>query len=267
MKEILSQKRQKLAKLLSVTNGIITINDAQNTFLISREKARYLLLSLAKYGWLKPIKSGVYVPVPLEASSQDHTAEDSLVVGNHLFSPCYIGGWTAANFWGFTDQLFLKVWIMTEKAVHHKEREIQQHKFVLKQINKDYQYGLTFKWVDNNKIFYSDPHKTVIDFANFVNDFGIRAFLDVLTEYISSEHKDLDSLFEYAFKAQNKTVFKRIGFAMEQLYPTETRFLNDCMANISKGYSNFASSLICDRFIRRWQLKVPAAFLKDMKND
>ncbi len=86
MKGALSHKRQKLAQLLSATNGIITINDAQNTFLIPREKARYLLLSLAKYGWLKPIKSGVYVPVPLEASRQDHTAEDPFVVGNHLFN-------------------------------------------------------------------------------------------------------------------------------------------------------------------------------------
>ncbi len=156
---------------------------------------------------------------------------------------------------------------MTEKPVHHKERQLQQHKFVLKQISKEYQYGLTLKWVDNNKVFYSDPHKTVVDFANFINDFGSRAFLDILAEYIRSEYKDLDILLEYAFKAQNKTVFKRIGFVMEQLQPTETSFLNDCMANISKGYSNFASALVCDRFIHRWQLKVPSAFLKEMKND
>ena len=32
--------------------------------------------------------------------------EDPLVIAEKLFSPCYVGGWSAAEYWGITEQIF-----------------------------------------------------------------------------------------------------------------------------------------------------------------
>lgn len=266
MSQKFSSSRQKITKLMSSTNGLITIDDAQRIFQISRQKARQILLSLAKSGWLKMIKSGLYAPVPLETADTTLSEESPYIVANQLFSPCYMGGWTAANFWGFTDQLFIKTWVMTTKNVRRKIVKVTNHQFILRHISNSYNYGFASEWVQNNKILFSDPHKTLIDFANFTHEFGSMALIDIFHSYMKSEHIDLNHVKIYAQASGNKTIFKRLGFLMETYYPHEKDFINFCSLHISKGYSSFSSTSSCNRIIRRWKLKIPL-LLENQKYD
>lgn len=261
MKGFSAKKRQKLAELLSVTNGIITIDDAEKCLSLSREQARFLLWQYAQSGWLKSIKSGTYVPVSLETTDSNFTGEDPLLIAQHVFNPCYISGWSAASFWGFTDQLFLKNWVFTTQNVPSHQKSIQEHVFLLKHIPESYLYGLKTEWIQNNKIFYSDPHKTIIDFANFIEDYTLAGFLDVFQEYMQSDHKNLDHLLEYASLATNKTIFKRLGFVLEKFYPQEKISIEFCHQHISKGYSKISPASPCNHIVRRWNLRIPASLI------
>ena len=106
-----AERRKNLAYLLRSGKGAITIDAAAQTLGWEREKARAFLSSLNRSGWLKLIKAGVYIPVPLESDEPDLTGENEFVLANYLYESCYIGGWSAASFWGLTDQIFRKIWV------------------------------------------------------------------------------------------------------------------------------------------------------------
>ena len=252
-----SERRKHLARILAIGKGAITINDAAKTLNWDREKARLFLSSLNRSGWLKLIKYGVYVPVPLEADEPGLTSENELVLSNYLFGKCYIGGWSAASFWGLTDQLFRKVWVLTTNFVRKKEEIKSGHTYLLQHISNDYFFGLHTEWIGQDKVHLSDPHKTVIDFANFIDAYGLQSLIDVLTSYLHSEHKNLNVLLDYAHKANNRTLFKRIVFMLEKLAPDEEMAIYHCLENISKGPSKLSPKLSCEIYISKWKLKVP----------
>lgn len=257
IKGISAHKREVLATLLTISNGIITIDKAAAILNLPHEKAKKLLWSLSKSGWLRAMKSGVYVPVPLETNNPTHSRENPLVLAQQLFHPCYMGGWTAAAFWDFTDQLFRKKWVFTTQKVKQKEQNIQEHHFILTHINQEYFFGIYNNWEENNQIAISDPHKTIIDFAQFIDQLGLNAFFDTFESYLASSHKNLKKLIEYALKTNNRTLFKRIGFALEKFSPQDKEYIEQCQSYISKSYSKIATQLSCPRIIRKWYLKIP----------
>ena len=52
------------------------------------------------------VARGLYGPVPLEPERSDLLLEDSWPVAIGLYSPCCIGGWSAAEHWDLTEQIF-----------------------------------------------------------------------------------------------------------------------------------------------------------------
>lgn len=267
MKKERISSRQKVQALLARTNGLVKIDDAQEVLGVSREKASHILWRLAKQGWVRKLKDGLYRVVPLEASDGSLTDENPWMIANELFSPCYIGGWTAANFWGLTDQLFLKTWVMTTRPVHKKERSIAQHDYVLRQVKSTYLFGLKNEWIENNKILISDPHKTVLDFLSFPNDYTAQTMVEIFESYLRSEHKNIDIIAQYAQKIPNRTTLKRLGFLLELLAPDEKALIEYCHKNISKGYSSLSTQSPCTQTIPRWNLKVPERLKEPQEHD
>lgn len=257
MKKERTSSRQKVQALLASTNGLVTINDVQEIFEVPREKASHLLWRLTKQGWIRKLKGGLYRVVPLESSDASATDENPWMLANALFSPCYIGGWTAANFWGLTDQLFLKTWVMTTNPVHKKEKSIAQHDYILRQIKNAYFFGLKTEWFESNKIFISDPHKTLLDFLSFPNDYSAQTMVEIFESYLRSEYKNIEMLAQYVQKTPNRTTLKRLGFLLELLAPHEKNLIEFCHQNMSKGYSPLSTQSPCTRTISRWNLKIP----------
>lgn len=262
MKAISSDRRALLSMLLLNTKGVITISDAERILSLPRPKARYLLWSLARNKWLNAIKSGVYVPVPLE-SLDSFPIEDPLKLAGELFQESYIGGWDAASHWGLTDQLFLKTWVFTTQKVPHKVYHVKNYTFLLTFIRRDKLFGLKVEWRGDVKIWITNPTRTLVDFAQYIGDFGLMAFIDIVKSYLASEYRDINKLMTYIEKMGNRTLFKRIGFILEKLVPEEKEAIEICKRNMSKGYSKIAPNLGCPRIVRRWNLKIPEGFAID----
>jgi predicted transcriptional regulator of viral defense system len=257
-----AERRKNLAKLLSPGKGAITIDAAAQILGWEREKARVFLASLHRSGWLKLIKPGVFVPVPLESDEPDLTEENELVLATYLYGNCYIGGWSAASFWGLTDQIFVKTWVMTSQFVRKKQETKGGHVYLLRHIPETYFFGLHPEWIKQDKVGISDPHKTIIDFANFITAFDVQGLIDIFKEYLRSEHKDLKILMEYAALAQNRTIYKRLGFLLELHAPDESVYIQECLQNISKGPSQLSPNTSCDLYLKKWHLKVPQHLVK-----
>lgn len=256
-KRTLNSSRQKIQVLLSRTNGLITLADVQDSFNLDSVQASQLIYRLSKKGWVKKLKSGLYRVVSLESSDPSLTDENPWVIANQLFSPCYIGCWTAANFWGLTDQLFLDTWIVTTQKVFKRKKYVSNHQYLLRQVKESYFFGLKTEWIEGNKILISDPHKTVLDFLNFPNVFTSQSILDIFQAYLRSDGKNMDTLAQYAQKIENKSVLKRLGFLLELLSPESESLIQFCFEHKSKGISPLSTLSPCDSIVARWNLRVP----------
>jgi predicted transcriptional regulator of viral defense system len=70
---------------------------------LDRRAAAMKLGALARRGWLLRARRGLYLVLPLEAEpGKPMMVEDHWILAREAFSPCYIGGWSAAEHWGLT---------------------------------------------------------------------------------------------------------------------------------------------------------------------
>ena len=86
------RSRERLAALLRKRAGTVTPAEAAEILRIPGAKAARLLAAWARSGWMSRVRRGLYVPVPLEASTTEGPLDDPWLVATALFSPCYIGG-------------------------------------------------------------------------------------------------------------------------------------------------------------------------------
>ncbi|MFH1428248.1 MAG: type IV toxin-antitoxin system AbiEi family antitoxin [Candidatus Margulisiibacteriota bacterium] len=250
--------RETLSALLREGHGIITPSIAANILGISSQKANKILSNFYQNGWLHRVRNGVYIPIPIESATSDVVAESPWVIADYIFSPCYIGGWSAAEHWGLTEQIFNSVVICTPQKKHHKEEVISQTTFRIRTIPKDWLFGTKSVWINQVKIQVADPSRTIIDMLVFpCIGGGMRFIEEVFTQYCQSGHKDITRLMDYAARVGKGVLFKRLGFLLERVVPEEQESIRACRQSISSGYSKLDPALPADTLVTRWRLWVP----------
>ncbi len=253
-----SVSRIKLSKVLRISKGVINVDHVSETLNISNNEAGKLLSYWAKQGWLYRIKRGIYIPVPLESSDGEPAIEDPWIIADAAFSPCYIGGWTAAGYWDLTEQLFKSTCVITSQNKRKKEVTLGSVDFYIKTISSIELSGYKGVWRGQVKVNVSDPSKTIADMLDDIKlGGGIRPIMDILANYMKSTHKDLNRLIRYSEQIGNKTAYKRLGFLLERQFPSESDTIKLCHKKISSGYSKLDPDLESDTIVTRWKLKVP----------
>lgn len=261
LKGIGKLSRQRLSEVIRNCKGPFKAFDVSDCLQISKERARVMLSSWAKQGWLKRIRPGMYLPVELASESPEDILIDPWVIASQLYSPCYIGGWSACEYWGLTEQIFDKTLVLTSKRINGQEQKAGNFVFFIKKVSKSKIFGLKTIWKESIKVPISDPHKTIIDILDnpsFAG--GIRFASDILKEYLQSEHFNASLLLEYAFKMNNKTIFKRLGFLLSFFKIDQPDLIEACFKNISQGNTQIDPSLQGSRLIKKWGLWLPDHF-------
>ena len=263
-----SISRKRLAKVLRASGEIITPEKTAKILNITRGQSSLLLSCWNKQGRVKRVQRGLYIPIPLTAESRDVSPDNPSLIAMQLFAPCYIGGWSALEYWGMTEQLFHSVMVMTNKRPKSRNPKIDGMKFKLKTVSEKKFFGLKTVWMGKSKIQISDLSRTVADMLDDPQTGGgIRPVRDVFQNYLESENKDIGLLMQYCRKLKNKTAFKRLGLLLEMDAKEEIQAIKICKSNVSRGYSKLDPALNCSKIITRWKLSVPPSWLKDLKND
>ncbi len=261
------QEREKYSALLQGTRATISVAEAARILELESSQASMLLALYARKGWLKRIAYGVYIPVPLESDTSDIVAEEPFVIAEKLYSPCYIAGMNAANYWELTEQIFRTTTVMTQKQVRNRTLSIAGASYLIHTIKPLYFFGLKTIWLTGVKVQISDPTRTIIDMVMFPQFCGGISFvIDMIKSYFQSKYKDIDLLINYLGKTQNGAAIKRLGFIVEKYYPDEEKLINYCLQNLTQGYIRISPNLDTPRLIRRWRLWVPDNF-KEVVND
>lgn len=255
------EERAALSILLRKSKATITPSQAAEIWQLNRIQAAKRLAWYNQKGWLERIRQGIYIPVPLESLTSDVMPEEPFVIATQLFSPCYIGGVNAANYWDLTEQLFRTLTVMTEKMVQNRKPVIAGTEYILHTLKPQYFYGLKTVWLAGVKVKISDPTRTLVDMLMFP-DFcgGLRFIVDVLGNYLRSDMKSIDQFVEYLIKSQNGAALKRLGFILEFNFPEEQRLIEYCMQNLTAGYAKLNPAQPCKKLVTRWRVWVPESW-------
>ncbi|MHB1947980.1 MAG: type IV toxin-antitoxin system AbiEi family antitoxin domain-containing protein [Gammaproteobacteria bacterium] len=251
--------RERLTSILRETQTTISVEDAVKVLGVSRDYAAKLLAKWAVKGWLARVSRGVYIAVPIESTTADIRLEDPWAVAEKLFHPCYIGGWSAAEHWGLTEQIFRTIIVLTTQKPRNQHLNIRGTHFWLRMIPKENMFGLKAVWHEQIKIFVSDQSRTILDFLIDPKlGGGIRHVIDMFREYLKTEHKNLPLLMEYVVRLDTSAVFKRLGFLLEQNAPEEKDAICICEKHITISKTKLDPQLKdSNKLITRWRLWVP----------
>ncbi|MFA5829456.1 MAG: type IV toxin-antitoxin system AbiEi family antitoxin domain-containing protein [Candidatus Gracilibacteria bacterium] len=253
----MAKSKEQLGKIIRKAGEIFRVADAAAILEVSNIEAAKRLARWATQGWLTRIQRGLYALVPIEAST-DRALEDAWILVPELFAPCYIGGWSAAEYWDFTEQLFRDVCVITERAIPKKTQQFHGVPFALTRINNALSFGTKIIWLKEKKILISDPHKTIIDMLYDPQlGGGIQHIMDCFKEYLKSSHFNPEQLGNYAEKLNNGAVFKRLGFLSEHELGKEHSITKLCKSRLTTGNAYLDPKLKGGALITNWRLFVP----------
>ena len=157
------RRRAQLAVLHRRFPGPFNATQAASALGMTIVPTRRLLAALAAGGWLSRVRPGWYIAVPLEASEPSEWREDPWIVAATLFTPGYIGGWSAAEHWGLTDQIFSVIYVVSGKKVTPSRQSVQGTDFTIRSVPREALFGTRRVWRRQVPVDVSDPHRTIID--------------------------------------------------------------------------------------------------------
>jgi predicted transcriptional regulator of viral defense system len=252
------RNRAAVDKIHRAFSRPFSVTEAARELRLNKTRTRKLLAHLASGGWLSRIRRDSYSPVPLGATSPAEWRADPWVVAATTFAPAYVAGWTACEYWHFTDQLFRDIVVVTCRRIRSRAVQIQGTLFRLKVIPPKKKFGTKTVWRGPSKVEISDPARTVVDILNDPTiGGGIRHVAEVLVAYFESEHRDDDTLLNYVERLGNRTVYKRLGYLIETLGISAPHTIQICRERISAGLTILDPSVrALGKITKRWNLRV-----------
>lgn len=255
---VTGRRREQLMTLHRAFSGPFDAAQASAVLSTDLVHTRRLLANLANSGWLARVRKGWYICVPLEASEPKEWREDPWIVAATLFSPGYIGGWSALEYWGLTDQIFGVIYVVVGRKVKPAQQTIQGTDFLVRTVPNRTLFGTRRVWRQRVPVNVSDPHRTIIDILDVPAAAGGALHAsEVLQAYFDSEHADQAKLLQYGDRLGRGTVFKRLGYLAERATLTDAAFVEACRTRISKGLSQLdPGGPATGRIVARWNLRV-----------
>lgn len=184
------------------------------------------------------------------------------------FEPCYIGGSSAAEHWGLTEQVLRDLIVVTARETRQREHTLQgMPSLVTKRAPDKLSFGLAPVWRAQVRVPVSDPSRTLIDLLDDPSlGGGIRHVASMIDEYLISEHRSEKLLIEYGDRLGNRSVFKRLGWTLE-LSGATGPLLDACLGRRSAGIVKLDPTVDGNgRIVRRWGLRVNVA-LDERRDD
>ena len=256
--------RERLSAVLRATKGTVSVAQAAKALGMPALPVAKMLARWANAGWLSRVRRGLYVPVPLESRTADVPLADPWIIAAQLYAPCYIGGWSAAEYWDLTEQIFRTVVVVTTQLPRDRNPTIKQTDFLLKTAQKKALFGLKAVWRGQVKVEVSDPTRTILDMLNDpLLGGGIRSTADMFKNYLRSEKKNLSLLIDYADKLGNGAVFKRLGFLLEKFSAADEDVIAQCRERLTAGNAKLDPSMETDKLVTRWRLWVSQRWVKE----
>jgi len=252
----LPASRARLASVLRAAKEVVSVDNTSQSLGLGRREAAKILSRWHSQGWLRRVGHGIYAPVPLDLASSEQVVADPWVLVPALFSPCYVGGWTAAHHWELTEQLFQDISVFTTRRVAQRNITAQGARFLVHRTTSKRLFGLKTLWRGSMKVQISDVARTLIDMIALPESGGgIDQVSDCVNTYLRGKRVERELLIRYGEGYENGAIFKRLGFLADTFGDRE--LASACRARLTQGYARLDPSLSNSRLITAWRLWIP----------
>lgn len=251
-------ERTVLSALAALERPTVTASDVVRRVGLKREVANLVLSRLARKGWLRRLRRGSYAIVPLSSASGQPVVEDPLAVAMELFAPCYISGWTAAQHWDLTEQIFNAVVVYSAKPQRRSNQEAGGVSYRIRRVARHSIFGTTKLWSGTVAVQMATVHRTVVDVLDAPEmGGGGRQTLDIVRAYWKRPDADPETVLDLALRLGRGSVFKRLGFTAERFGQPGDPWLAQCQGHLSAGISLLdPGGPARGPVVSRWRLRV-----------
>jgi predicted transcriptional regulator of viral defense system len=239
--------------------GLITTQAAAQVLGVTPRVAAARLARLVDAGWVTRVRRGLYLILPLEAANaRSTTIEDPWVLADMALSPCYIGGWSAAEHWGLTEQIFRSTFVVTAAGVRSRTRTLLGAEFHLVRVPRKRITGAVQVWRGPTRVLVSDRERTIADgLLDPTWLGGARHLIQVLTAYRRSPEWNSSRLLARLAELGRGAAYKRLGFLAEHVLDGAPSLIAACLDAKSAGLIKLDPALSDrGRLVKRWGLWV-----------
>ena len=181
------------------------------------------------------------------------------IIAAKLLGPdYYIGGWTACEHWGLSDQTFLDTVVVTSRKVRSKRIRVQGVPFLVKRAPKEKMFGTMRIWRDQTRVTISDPSRTLVDVLEYpAIGGGIRHVVKTIGAYFWERAPRRRASFNIRPAGHKRRGFQAIGLSSRHPHIDAPVLLQACDAGVSAGLSRLDPSLPnVGPVVWRWNLRV-----------
>lgn len=183
-----------------------------------------------------------------------------------MFDPCYIGGWSAAEHWGLTEQIFRSLCVMTTTRPRNHRLVVRNARFELHTVPASNFVGLRTVWRGGTRVQVSDLARTLIDMlADPALAGGIRRLVEMLANLLRDQPKEAAKLGGHAGKLGVRSVCKRLGFLLQRDHLDQVHLIELCRQHPSAGYAKLDPALPADRLATAWRVWLPVAEAREVR--
>lgn len=245
---ILSENDSKLIEKALLQHGrIIDIKALMTIFTTyySTASAHNRIAFLAKAGWLRRLKQGLYLIID-SLSARSQTDISLAFIANALNSDSYVSLSYALNHYQMFDQYSDTIISITDKknAVY----VFDDFTFKFSKVKQNMYFGFSEKIDVGKKIRLADAEKAIIDYLYLSNSFATASLIfEILRDH--QQHLDLNKLIDYTLRS-GATIQRKIGWLLDSLKINSTKLYQTTHNNRSVSkFTNDSKS-----FNAKWRL-------------
>jgi predicted transcriptional regulator of viral defense system len=254
----------------SASGGLVSTSGAAKALGVSTRVAAARLARLVAAGWVARVRRGLFLVLPLEASSAAATTvEDPWLLAVALLAPCYIGGWSAAEHWGLTEQSFRSTFVATASGARSRSRTVVGAEFHVVRVPRDRLTGTVQVWRGATRVAISDRERTIADALidpAWVG--GVRHLIEILIAYRRGAEWNPTKLLARMAELGRGAAYKRLGFLAEKVLDAGEAVVAACLAAKASGTIKLDPGVAgSGPLVKRWGLWVNVRLAGDEEHD
>jgi predicted transcriptional regulator of viral defense system len=259
--------RSQLASVAASARPLVDVSTASAVLGWDRRRTAKQLARWSSQGFLRRVRRGTYAIVPTGSMTQEQVIADPWVLIPATFRRAYIGGWSAAQHWDLTEQIFQTLFVCTADRVRRTQLTVAGTSLRVRHVPESWFFATNVEWREGSRVLVSDVHKTVLDLcADPAIGGGIQHVMHCLRSYLARDDFSIARLLEYAKRLAIPTAYKRLGFLCEVAHgPIEV--IEECRRSVTAGLAALDPALKSPKIAKRWQLRLPAAWERVLSDD
>ncbi|MBU4491355.1 MAG: hypothetical protein KKD69_02720 [Euryarchaeota archaeon] len=187
-----------------------TVRELANLLKIRIKKAYAIAARLEGRGFIKSVERGKYLLLGFEP---ERVLSNQFFIASRVVYPSYVSFFSALNFYGFTEQVPIMVFLASTRKKKEVEFNSFRFKYVLMKPEKF--FGYRKERIGDLDFLMAEEEKALIDSLYLPQNAG--GMVEVVKAVYNAKEKiDPDKLFSYAAAMKNRSLCSRLGYLLEK---------------------------------------------------